>query len=58
MILPSPRNSVVAQLSLIHKINCNIILSTAPQLPPITGILEAIKLRKLEVPKVEDLLDN
>ncbi|TVY18185.1 Non-canonical non-ribosomal peptide synthetase FUB8 [Lachnellula arida] len=57
MFLPSPRNSIVAQISLFKKLKCSIILVTDPHLPPTMAIIEAIELHKLEVPSVSQLLD-
>jgi len=47
----------VAQLSLLEKLECKIMLSTTPRVPPTTAILEAVELQVLEVPTVEELLD-
>jgi len=58
MFLPSPRNSITAQVELIKKLDCKIMLSPTPQLAPTTAILSAIELQVLEVPSVEELLDT
>lgn len=58
MLFTSPRYSIQAQISLIESVACDTLL--APVLrPPVTdAILEACKLRVLQVPTTEDLFDR
>ncbi|MCJ1245408.1 hypothetical protein MMC30_002612 [Trapelia coarctata] len=56
VFLTSPRNSVAAQISLLERLKCKIMLSPSPRPPPVTAILDAHKLRLLEVPTADDLL--
>lgn len=58
MFLTSPRNSVAAQINLLDRLNCTIMLSSNPRPPSVTAILAAHELRVFEVPSVEDLLDK
>ena len=58
MFLTSPRNSVGAQIDLFNSLKCKVILSSYPRPPPVTAILAAQKLRVLEVPSVQDLIDK
>ncbi|KAJ8067956.1 hypothetical protein OCU04_003538 [Sclerotinia nivalis] len=59
IFLTSPRNSVAAQINLLERLKCTTVLSPTPRPPQTTAILEAnTKLRVLEVPTVDDLLDE
>ena len=58
MFLPSPRNSVTAQISLLERVKCRKLLTPNPRPPAVTSILAAHEIRVVEVPNVEWILDN
>jgi hypothetical protein len=58
MFFTSPRNSIAAQRSLLERLQCNILLSPNPRPPYTTALADACGLSILEVPSVEDLLDE
>ena len=58
MFLPSPRNSVTAQISLLDRVKCRTLLTPNPRPPAVNAILTAHEIRVVEVPNVEWLLEN
>lgn len=58
MFLPSPRNSVTAQISLLDRVKCKTLLAPNPQPPAVAAILTAHKISVVEVPDVDWLLDK
>ncbi|KAG4420085.1 hypothetical protein IFR04_006744 [Cadophora malorum] len=54
--LPSPRNSKIAQHSLLAGLECNVLLTTTPELPCIAMIIEDYPMKRLQVPALVDLL--
>ncbi|KAL3475544.1 hypothetical protein BJX99DRAFT_229519, partial [Aspergillus californicus] len=58
MFLTSPRNSVAAHNSLLERLDCTKLVAPVPQPAPVTAILDAQTLDVLDVPSLDDLLDN
>ncbi len=58
MFLPSPRNSVIAQISLFDRVKCRTLLTPSPQPPAVTAILADREIILVEVPDVNCLLDS
>ena len=58
MFLPSPRNSVVAQISLFDRVKCRKLLTPSPRPPAVTAILADHDIPLIEVPDVNWLLDT
>ncbi|EED17424.1 NRPS-like enzyme, putative [Talaromyces stipitatus ATCC 10500] len=58
--LPSPRNSKVAQLHLLEKLQCKKLVTTDPQLPAVNTILEGPTSIEttVHIPSLRDLLDS
>lgn len=56
MLLLSPRNSIAANESLLKATGCTKFIASTPRPPPVTAVLDALKLDVLEVPSVDDLL--
>lgn len=56
MFLTSPRNSAVAHQSLFKKLDCNTLLTSAPQPPFIGAILDAYPMKVVEIPNLQTLL--
>ncbi len=58
MFLPSPRNSVTAQISLLDRVKCKTLLTPNPRPPAVAAILAAHEIRVVEVPDVDWILDK
>lgn len=58
MFLPSPRNSVIAQISLLDRVKCRTLLTPNPRPPAVNAILTAHDIRVVEVPDVDWLLEK
>ena len=58
MFLPSPRNSVTAQSSLLVRVKCKTLLTSNPRPLAVTTLLAVYKVRVVEVPNVDWLLDR
>ena len=58
MFLPSPRNSVTAQISLLDRVKCRTLLTPNPRPPAVTTLVAVHKIRVVEVPNVDWLLDR
>ncbi|KAJ5703224.1 acetyl-CoA synthetase-like protein [Penicillium malachiteum] len=56
MLLTSPRNSGVANKSLLEKLNCKTLLTPVPRPPFIAGILAAHSLETVDIPSLQTLL--
>lgn len=56
--MPSPGNSMIAFESLFSVLQCNILVTTDPQLAIVSTILEKCNLRKFVIPSLQDLLDD
>lgn len=55
--MTSPRNSLVAQLDLLGRLKCKILLSSSPRPPAVTAISDHQAFHVIEVPSVSHLLD-
>ncbi|EED15544.1 NRPS-like enzyme, putative [Talaromyces stipitatus ATCC 10500] len=53
---PSPRNSKVAQMDLLWKLECRLIMTTDPEPPFVSMILKDCLLTKLVIPSLDELL--
>ncbi|KAK6530174.1 hypothetical protein TWF694_003541 [Orbilia ellipsospora] len=58
IFLPSPRNSIVAHVSLLTELKCKKLICTDPQVPCIPIILESYPMQKLHIPSLQELLDQ
>lgn len=58
LFLPSPRNSIAAQIQLLKQLDCNCLLSSDPKPPAVTALATEYDIKVLEVPPVGDLLDH
>lgn len=58
VFLTSPRNSIAAHLDLFDRLQCKTLLSPSSQPPAVGAIQQEGKVRVVEVPEVEYLLDN
>ena len=58
MFLTSPRNSVAAQVNLFNTLKCNTLLTPRPWPPPVMEIVASYKIRVIEVPDINDLLQH
>ena len=58
MFLPSPRNSVAAQINLLDRLNCKTILHPSPCPPSVSAILASHSCRAEEIPGVDNLLET
>ena len=56
MFLPSPRNSLDAQINLFEQLKCKTLLHPCPCPPSVTEIIASHGFRTEEVPNVDDLL--
>jgi hypothetical protein len=56
--LPSPRNSVLAQKSLLSRLECRFLLTTDPEPPFVAGILREYPIQVLHIPSLDDLLGS
>ncbi|KAH7411425.1 putative NRPS-like enzyme [Cadophora sp. MPI-SDFR-AT-0126] len=54
--LPSPRNSKAAHHSLLARLDCKVLLTTTPELPCVSMIVEDFPMKILQVPALMDLL--
>ncbi|PVH73918.1 putative AMP dependent ligase/synthetase [Cadophora sp. DSE1049] len=54
--LPSPRNSKAAHHSLLTRLECKVLLTTTPELPSVSMIVEDHPMKKLQIPALVDLL--
>ena len=52
----SPRNSLPAQIQLLRRLKCRIILSPDPSPPQVVAMAEATGLTVVEIPSVEQML--
>ncbi|EPS36265.1 hypothetical protein H072_10357 [Dactylellina haptotyla CBS 200.50] len=57
VFLPSPRNSKVAHLSLLNKLECKKLICTNPEVPCVPMILEDYLMQKLPIPSLQELFD-
>ncbi|KAL1615560.1 putative NRPS-like protein biosynthetic cluster [Diplodia seriata] len=57
LLLPSPRNSIDAQLYLFDRTECSVLLR-GPRSNLVQGILEARRMRCLTAPSLTELLDE
>ncbi|GAM37529.1 hypothetical protein TCE0_024f07522 [Talaromyces pinophilus] len=55
---PSPRNSKVAQIDLLSKLECKVIMTTNPEPPFVSMILQDYEITKLVIPTLEELLQE
>ena len=58
MFLPSPRNSVTAQISLLDRVKCKTLLTPNPPPPAVNAIHAAHEIRVVEVPHVDWFLEK
>ncbi|KAL8722725.1 MAG: hypothetical protein Q9225_000837 [Loekoesia sp. 1 TL-2023] len=58
IFLTSPRNSIAAHLSLFDRLSCNILPSPSSQPPAVSAIKAQGRVRVVEVPEVDYLLDT
>lgn len=56
--LPSPRNSKVAQLNLLSRLECTKLVTVEPQPPAISSVLEEGPYRVIHIPSLEELLSG
>uniref|UniRef100_A0A093XUV8 L-aminoadipate-semialdehyde dehydrogenase n=2 Tax=Talaromyces marneffei TaxID=37727 RepID=A0A093XUV8_TALMA len=56
--LPSPRNSKVAQLNLLSRLECTKLVTVEPQPPIISAVLEEGSFTVIHIPSVQDLLSG
>ncbi|PQE13474.1 NRPS-like enzyme protein [Rutstroemia sp. NJR-2017a WRK4] len=56
IFLTSPRNSVAAQKELFQRLKCMTLLFPNPRPPPVFSIAEALPVKALEVPDLDELL--
>ncbi|KAG4438803.1 hypothetical protein IFR05_005694 [Cadophora sp. M221] len=54
--LPSPRNSKAAHISLLGRLECKVLLTTAPELPCVPKITEEYPMKELQIPALTELL--
>lgn len=58
MFLPSPRNSIAAQQSLLNRLNCTTFIAPEPRPGPVNDILEVCPINVLKVPSVDELVNT
>lgn len=58
LFLPSPRNSVAAQVKLFSVLQCRVLLSSSPRLPPVNALNGEAGFRIIEIPAVSFYLDT
>ena len=58
MFLPSPRNSVDAQINLFDQLKCKTLLHPRPCPPPVTELIASHGFSTEEIPSVDDLLEK
>ena len=58
MLFTSPRNSVQGHINLFNVLECDIIVTTNPQPPPVTALLASHPMKTLHIPGVAELLDR
>ncbi len=56
--LPSPRNSQVAHISLLSRLECTRLVVTTPELPCVSLISEKRAVEILHIPSLAQLLDS
>ena len=56
MFLTSPRNSPVANQSLLTRLECKTLIIPSPRPAPATAIVESCDVNVLEIPSVDELL--
>ncbi|KAL6717631.1 hypothetical protein ACLMJK_005546 [Lecanora helva] len=54
----SPRNSVAAQINLLNRLKCKVLLSAHPRPPAVKAVRKRQNIRVIEVPDVAFLLDT
>ena len=58
MFLPSPRNSLDAQINLFDQLKCKTILHPRPCPPSMTEIIASHSFHTEGIPSVDDLLET
>ena len=58
LFLPSPRNSIAAQVKLFSVLHCHVLLSSNPRLPAVNALSGETEFRIVEVPAVSYYLDT